>query len=522
MKILEKDNRLNEKIVQGVNVLADYVSATLGPKGNTVILQPKDKRPILTKDGVTVASFLNLEDPFENAGAEIVKQAASRTNVEAGDGTTTSIVLSRAMLNESQKFIAAGHSPNEIKKGLELGCAAITTSFKENAKPIESIEDIEHIATISANNDPVIGKLIAKAIDLVGKNGSITLEDSKSFNTVLEFVDGFAFDSGYLAQTFVNNERKSTVEFQNSNVLLTDRKLTTVEEMMPFLDIAARDNKPLIIIADDIEGQALAALITNAMRGTMKVVGIKAPRYGEEKRGILRDISVATGAFLFSRESGVEFSDCKLSHFGQVKRVEIGKKYSILVGGSGQQAQIQDRIDQLKEEIAEENDLDICTILQERMTRLSSSVAIIKIGASSEVELVEKRHRIEDALEAVKAAQSDGIHPGGGVAFLRAYKNVKAPKNLSSTESIGFNIVRESLKSPVRQMAVNAGLSPELVLDRISKLKGNIGVNFLNNKTCNMIEEGIVDPVKVSISALRNAVSVISVLITANHAIIEK
>jgi len=522
MKQLNNGNELTNKIVKGANLLADYVGTTLGPKGKNVILKSPNKNPIITKDGVTVAKFFELQDPFENLGAEVIKQASSQTNIEAGDGTTTSTVLARSMLNEATKYVAVGYAPIEIKRGMDKAGDVIIGHLKDNAKEISSVEDIEHIATISANNDKVIGQLVAKAVDLVGKNGSITVEDSKGFNTVLEFVDGFSFDSGYLAQAFVNNERKSTVEFQNTNVFVTDHKLTSVEELLPVLEIASRDNKPLLIVADDVEGQALAALIANAMRGSMKVVAIKAPRYGEEKRAILADLCVATGAFFFTRESGIDFKSCKLQHFGQVKRVEIGKRHTILVGGSGLQEKIEERIETLKEEIAKEDDLQLCQVMQERITRLASSIAIIKVGASSEVELIEKRHRVEDALEAVRSAQKDGIHCGGGVSLVKAYRSVKVPSNLSEGERLGFTVVHESLKAPLYQMAKNGGLPPDIIFEKVSKLKGDSGINMADGRVVNMIEAGIIDPVRVTCSAIKNAISVSSTLITTDHAIIEQ
>ena len=522
MKELNHGQDLTNKIVKGANLLADYVGATLGPKGTNVIIKNQNTRPFITKDGVTVAKYFELKDEFENLGVEIIKQASAQTNTEAGDGTTTSTVLARSMLNEATKYVAVGYAPIEIKRGMDKAGQKIIDHLRENAKPISSLEDIQHIATISANNDKSIGELVAKAVDMVGKNGSITIEDSKGFNTVLEFVDGFSFDSGYLAQAFVNNERKQTVEFQNTNILVTDRKLTTVEELLPVLEIASRDNKPLLIIADDVEGQALAALIANAMRGSMKVVAVKAPRYGEEKRAILADLCVATGAFFFTRESGIELNTCKLTHFGQVKRVEIGKKHTILVGGNGSQDKVEERIEIIKEDISKEDDLRLCEIMQERIVRLASSIAIIKVGASSEVELIEKRHRIEDALEAVRSAQKDGIHCGGGMALLKAYKAINVPKDLNEGERMGFKAVYESLKAPMNQMANNAGLSPELIFEKAKHLKGDNGINMATGETVNMIESGIIDPVRVTCSAIRNAISVSSTLITTNHAIVEK
>jgi chaperonin GroEL len=522
MKELNHGTELTNKIVKGANLLADYVGATLGPKGTNVVIKSQNTRPFITKDGVTVAKYFELKDEFENLGVEIIKQASAQTNSEAGDGTTTSTVLARSMLNEATKYVAVGYAPIEIKRGMDKAGQKIIEHLRDNAKPISSLEDIQHIATISANNDKSVGELVAKAVDMVGKNGSITIEDSKGFNTVLEFVDGFSFDSGYLAQAFVNNERKQTVEFQNTNILVTDRKLTTVEELLPVLEIASRDNKPLLIVADDVEGQALAALIANALRGSMKVVAIKAPRYGEEKRAILADLCVATGAFFFTRESGVELNTCKLTHFGQVKRVEIGKKHTILVGGNGSQEKVEERIEMIKDDISKEDDLRLCEVMQERITRLASSIAIIKVGASSEVELIEKRHRIEDALEAVRSAQKEGIHCGGGMSLIKAYKAIDIPKDLCEGERMGFRVVHESLKAPLEQMANNAGLSSDLIFEKAVKMKNDNGINLSNGETVNMIEAGIIDPVRVTCSAIRNAVSVSSTLITTYHAIVEK
>lgn len=522
MKISDSKGSLNSKILKGVDQLADCVASTLGCNGRTVLLQPKGSRPFATKDGATVAKFFSVEDPFENMGVEIIKQASLQTNLEAGDGTTTSVVLARALLRETQKYIAAGYSPTELKRGLDKACEQVVTYLKDNARKISSFEDIQHIATISANNDKIIGELVAKAVDMVGRNGSITLEESKGFTTTLEFVDGFAFDAGYIAQSFVNNERKQTVEYLNCNVIVTDHKIDNIEIMLPALEIAARDNKPLVIVADDVEGQALAAMIANSLRGSMKIVAVKAPRYGEEKRNVLADLATSLGAFYISRESGFDLSKITLKHFGQAKRVEIGKRYSIFVGGSGKHEAIQERIDTLKEEMEQEDDIPTCTVIQERITRLGSSIAIIKVGASSEVEMIEKKHRIEDALEAVKAAQSDGIHVGGGMALIGAICNVKAPRNSeSSADAVARKILFASLSEPLKQIAENADINGEVAFEKARKLKGNKGINFATNKVVDMIEEGIIDPVRVTCCALKNSVSVVGTIISVSHAIVE-
>jgi chaperonin GroEL len=513
------DTELQDKVMSGVNKLADYVSATLGPGGRNVILRQKDGTPIITKDGVTVANFVTLDEPFEDAGAKIVQQVSNRTNTECGDGTTTSIVLARELLKNSQKYIRSGYYPTEIKRGMDAAVVSITDYLKSNAKPINSLEDIEHIATISANNDVTTGKLVASAVDLAGKNGAVTIEDARSNDTTLEVIEGFIFDSGFASNQFINNERQATCRFEDSLLFITDHKLEFVEPVLPVLELAARENKPLTIIADEIEGQLLAALIMNTVRGSMKVVAIKAPRYGEERRSILGDLAVATGGTFWTRESGKTFKDFKLADFGRAKTVETSKLATTIVGGKGTAQAIQERIEFVQELVAQTNDMYECERLQQRITRLASGISIIRVGASSEVELVEKKHRIEDALEAIRSAQAEGIHEGGGVALIRASKNVTCPE-FSEAQKVGFNIVIQSLSAPFRQMCKNCDLSADVMLDKV--LVAEKGLNFRTGELVNLFDEGIIDPVKVTCSALKNSVSVVSTLITTNHAIVEK
>lgn len=513
------DAELQDKIMSGVNKLADYVSSTLGPGGRNVILRQKEGTPIITKDGVTVANFVTLDDPFEDAGAKIVQQVSNRTNTECGDGTTTSIVLARELLKNSQKYIREGYYPTEIKRGMDVAVATVTEYLKDHSKPINSLEDIEHIATISANNDVVTGKLVASAVDMAGKNGAVTIEEARSNETTLEVIEGFIFDSGFASNQFINNERQSTCRYEDSLVFITDHKLEFVEPVLPVLELAARENKPLTIVADEIEGQLLAALIMNTVRGSMKVVAIKAPRYGEERRSILGDLAVATGGTFWTRESGKPFKDFKLSDFGKAKTIETSKAATTIVGGKGQAQAIQERIGNIQEQIATTSDLYECERLQQRITRLASGISIIRVGASSEVELTEKKHRIEDALEAIRSAQAEGIHEGGGVALLRACEEVVYP-DLPEAQRVGFNLVIQSLPAPFRQMCKNCDLSANAMLNKV--LNSQEGLNFRTGKLTNLYEDGIIDPVKVTCSALKNSVSVVSTLITTNHAIVEK
>ena len=504
---------LSAKVLKGVNILADNVASTLGPRGRTVLLQRAGSGPFVSKDGVTVAEHVVLDDPIENAAVQILKQASSQTNTLAGDGTTTSMVLARAILQEAQKHVVAGVPPIEIKRAIDRAVEVLVSNLKESSTPIQSEEDIAHIASISANNDEVIGNLIAKAVDCVGKDGSITVEQARSTQTSLDLREGFSFDSGFVANAFVTDERRQAVIYDEPFILVADTKLDKVEQILPVLEAVAREGRPLIIIASEIEGQALAALIMNTVRGTMKIAAVKAPRYGEERRGILKDLCLATGAAFVTKSGDIKLEDVKLSHLGSCEKVDIVKNSSTFIGGKGDYETVEKQIEALKAEIENTDDLHECERLQERITRLASGVAIIKVGAPTEAEMIEKRHRIEDALEAVKAAQQEGIVPGGGVALVRAL-----PKKAGSPAE---QIVYEAVKEPIRQMARNAGESPDLILDQVQKAKGNRGYNFATGKMGNLLEEGVIDPVKVTITALTMAASAAGTLLTTGYAIIE-
>ena len=520
--VFEDRQGLSQKVLDGVNKLADNVAATLGPKGRNVILHQKGKDPIITKDGVTVSAFVHLDDEFENAAAQILKQATSQTNTMAGDGTTTATVLSRAILNKAQRYITAGASPVELKRGIDLAISSLVNQLRENAQHIETLVDIENIATISANNDRTIGKLIATAVDKAGKDGSITIEDAKTVDTSLDVIEGFRVESGYAASAFVTDERRGAAHYDSPLLLVTDNRIDSVDQILPALEIVSRDGRPLVIVAEEIEGQALAALIMNTVRGTMKIAAIKAPFYGERRRNILSDLALSTGAEFISMNGTVRLKDIKLQHFGQCRSIDITKTSTTVIGGKGDHEEVDRRIELLKLELAQTDELRECEKIQERITKLASGVAVIKVGAATEVEMIEKKHRIEDALEAVRSAQLEGIVPGGGVALVRAANNIVAHTEAENEDQVfGIDIVREAVKAPLRQMAQNCGLSPDLVLAQVEAAEGNVGYNFRTDEMVDMLEEGVIDPAKVTRTALQNAASAAGTLITTSHAIVE-
>jgi chaperonin GroEL len=511
---------LSEALLRGIDTLANNVASTLGPKGRNVILYHREQdTPVVTKDGVTIAKFIELDDPIENVGAQIVKQAAEQSANTAGDGTTTTTVLARAMIKGAQKYIATGVSPIELKRGMDIAKDFIVDQLKEEATPIRSKEDIMHIATISANNDESIGNLVSTAVDSAGKDGSVIIEEARSMKTSLDLIEGFRFDSGYAASAFITNERAGSVEYDEPLILVTDQKVETVEQIYPTLELAARESRPLLIVASEVEGQALAALIMNSVRGTMKVAAVKAPRYGEERRNILKDLCLSVGATLLTREDGLQLKDVQLGHFGQSKSISINKGWTTIVGGKADYDEIDKRIDTIKTEIAQTDSLKECERLQERITRLASGVAVIKVGAASQVEMIEKKHRVEDALEAVRSGQEMGMIPGGGSVLARLSNSKLLVDN--KEQQLGINIVLDSLKEPLRQMSLNAGESPDLIQFQIESARQGHGYNFLKNRVEDLFASGIVDPVKVTISAVENATSVASTLITTNYAIVK-
>jgi len=522
-KQFSSDTELRGKILEGINTLADNVASTLGPRGRNVILQEKGHMPIITKDGVTVAKFVDLEDPIMNAGAQLVKQASAKTNLDAGDGTTTSTVLTRAIFEAASKHLNDDPtlSPVEIKRGIDKAVAVVVEKLEESARPIMSAEDIAHIASISANNDRNIGDLIAMAVDKVGKDGSITIEEARSIDTSLDLMEGFKLDSGYAATAFVTDERRAVVRYENPIFLVTDERIETVDQILPALEIAARESRPFVIVADEIEGQALAALIMNTVRGSMKVVAVKAPRYGEARRSIMEDLSLATGAKYIRRSRGDSTKDITMADFGSAKTVEVGRNMTTVVGGEGSFLDIDNRIQSLKADLEVLDSMTECEVIQERITRLASGIAVIKVGAATQVEMVEKKHRIEDALEAVRSAQLEGVIPGGGIMLHRISKSFNV--NVDNDEQeLGVKIIRDALSSPLIVMAQNSGLDSEKILQELEGIEDeSVGFNFSTGERVDLYDEGIIDPVKVTRCALQNAASVAGILITTNHAIIQ-
>tara|TARA_R110002020_G_scaffold243944_1_gene457530 strand:- start:3067 stop:4638 length:1572 start_codon:yes stop_codon:yes gene_type:complete len=515
------DNQtLQQKIIRGANVLADNVASTLGPKGRNVLLKEKGQQPFITKDGVTVAHFVALEDPFENAGAQILRQAAVETNNEAGDGTTTSTILARAILRESQRFIASGVSPIELQRGIDLAVREVVINLSAMSQPVKTVADVEHVAAISANNDNTIGKLIATAVDKVGQDGSITIEESRSLETSLDITEGFRFDAGFCAGAFITDDRRGIMHYDEPLFLVTDHKISNVESILPVLEMIARENRPLVIIAEDVEGQALAAMIMNAMRGTLKVAGIKAPMYGEERRNILSDLAISVGAQFITRESGAKIADVQMSDLGTAHFIESNKYSTTIVGGQCDYQLIEERISALKQLIKDTKSIDLCKRIQERIVRLSSGVAVIRVGGATEVEMTEKKHRVEDALEAVRSAQQEGIVCGGGVALLHAGNSI-AITSEQRDQAYGASVIREACREPIRQMALNAGESPDIIIDRILTAPKNYGWNFRTGELVNLFKNGIIDPVKVTRTALQNAASCAGTLITTNYGIVQ-
>ena len=515
MKHYDSGMALRQKILTGIDVLADNVASTLGPRGRNVILKGVDGSPIITKDGVTVAKFVGLEDPFEDVGIQVIKQAAAQTNAMAGDGTTTATVLARAIYKNAQSHIQVGCSPVVLKREIDEAVEKVVERLEEMARPIKSEDDIRHIATISANNDEKIGSLVALAINSAGKDGSITVEEARSIETSLDLVEGFRFGGGYVSPSFVNDERRGAVVYTEPLIMVTDEKIDSVQDILPVLEQIARESRPFIIVGSEFEGQGLAALIMNSIRGSMKVAAVKAPRYGEERKNILKDLALSVGATFISRETGVRLKDARLEHLGTSRKVDIVKNETTIIGGKGDPDEVVRRIEALRVELEQTDSTYECERIQDRISRLNSGVAVIRVGAATEIEMIEKRHRIEDALEAVRSAQQEGILAGGGVSLVRASQKLKLKTN-------GAHIVRESILEPVRQMARNAGDSADVVVDKICKTSGSKGWNFTNGKMIDMFEEGVVDPFKVTRCALQNAASAASTLITTNYAIVEK
>ena len=508
-------NDARVKMLKGVNVLADAVKVTLGPKGRNVILDKSFGAPTITKDGVSVAREIELEDKFENMGAQMVKEVASKANDATGDGTTTATVLAQAIVNEGLKAVAAGMNPMDLKRGIDKAVSAVVSELKNLSKPCETSKEIEQVGTISANSDSIVGQLIAQAMEKVGKEGVITVEDGTGLDDELAVVEGMQFDRGYLSPYFINKPETATVELDNPYILLVDKKVSNIRELLPVLEGVAKAGKPLLIIAEDIEGEALATLVVNTMRGIVKVAAVKAPGFGDRRKAMLQDIAILTAGTVISEEIGMELEKATLEDLGQAKRVVINKDNTTIIDGVGDEAQIKGRVAQIRQQIEESTSDYDKEKLQERVAKLAGGVAVIKVGAATEVEMKEKKDRVDDALHATRAAVEEGIVAGGGVALVRAATKVAATlKGDNEEQDVGIKLALRAMEAPLRQIVTNAGEEASVVASAVKNGEGNFGYNAGTEQYGDMIEMGILDPTKVTRSALQFAASVAGLMIT--------
>ncbi len=508
-------NDARVKMLAGVNVLADAVKVTLGPKGRNVILDKSFGAPTITKDGVSVAREIELEDKFENMGAQMVKEVASKANDAAGDGTTTATVLAQAIVNEGLKAVAAGMNPMDLKRGIDKAVASVVEELKALSKPCETSKEIEQVGTISANSDETVGKLIAQAMEKVGKEGVITVEDGSGLSDELDVVEGMQFDRGYLSPYFINKPEAATVELDNPFILLVDKKISNIRELLPVLEGVAKAGKPLLIIAEDVEGEALATLVVNTMRGIVKVAAVKAPGFGDRRKAMLQDIAILTAGTVISEEIGMELEKATLEDLGQAKRVVINKDNTTIIDGIGDEAQIKGRVAQIRQQIEESTSDYDKEKLQERVAKLAGGVAVIKVGAATEVEMKEKKDRVDDALHATRAAVEEGIVAGGGVALVRAACKVAATlKGDNEDQNVGIKLALRAMEAPLRQIVTNAGEEASVVASAVKNGEGNFGYNAGTETYGDMIEMGILDPTKVTRSALQFAASIAGLMIT--------
>ena len=508
-------NDARVKMLKGVNVLADAVKVTLGPKGRNVILDKSFGAPTITKDGVSVAREIELEDKFENMGAQMVKEVASKANDAAGDGTTTATVLAQAIVNEGLKAVAAGMNPMDLKRGIDKAVSAVVSELKNLSKPCETSKEIEQVGTISANSDSIVGQLIAQAMEKVGKEGVITVEDGTGLDDELAVVEGMQFDRGYLSPYFINKPETAPVELDNPYILLVDKKVSNIRELLPVLEGVAKAGKPLLIIAEDIEGEALATLVVNTMRGIVKVAAVKAPGFGDRRKAMLQDIAILTAGTVISEEIGMELEKATLEDLGQAKRVVINKDNTTIIDGVGDEAQIKGRVAQIRQQIEESTSDYDKEKLQERVAKLAGGVAVIKVGAATEVEMKEKKDRVDDALHATRAAVEEGIVAGGGVALVRAATKVATTlKGDNEEQDVGIKLALRAMEAPLRQIVTNAGEEASVVASAVKNGEGNFGYNAGTEQYGDMIEMGILDPTKVTRSALQFAASVAGLMIT--------
>ena len=520
-KDVQFGNEVRQKMVSGVNTLANAVRVTLGPKGRNVVLDRSFGGPHITKDGVTVAKEIELKDKFENMGAQMVKEVASKTNDVAGDGTTTATVLAQAIVAEGMKYVTAGMNPTDLKRGIDKAVAALVGELKNIAKPCDTSKEIAQVGSISANSDEQVGAIIAEAMEKVGKEGVITVEDGKSLENELDVVEGMQFDRGYLSPYFINDAEKQIAALDNPFVLLFDKKISNIRDLLPVLEQVAKASRPLLIIAEDVEGEALATLVVNNIRGILKTVAVKAPGFGDRRKAMLQDIAILTGGVVISEEVGLSLEKATLDDLGQAKRIEIGKENTTIIDGFGDAAQIEARVAEIRQQIETATSEYDKEKLQERVAKLAGGVAVIKVGAATEVEMKEKKDRVEDALHATRAAVEEGVVAGGGVALLRARAALENLHTGNADQDAGVQIVLRAVESPLRQIVANAGGEPSVVVNKVLEGKGNYGYNAGSGEYGDMIEMGVLDPAKVTRSALQHAASIAGLMLTTDCMIAE-
>lgn len=520
-KDVQFGNEVRQKMVNGVNILANAVRVTLGPKGRNVVVDRAFGGPHITKDGVTVAKEIELKDKFENMGAQMVKEVASKTNDVAGDGTTTATVLAQSIVAEGMKYVTAGMNPTDLKRGIDKAVAALVDELKNIAKPCDTSKEIAQVGSISANSDEQVGAIIAEAMEKVGKEGVITVEDGKSLENELDVVEGMQFDRGYLSPYFINDAEKQIAGLDNPFVLLFDKKISNIRDLLPVLEQVAKASRPLLIIAEDVEGEALATLVVNNIRGILKTVAVKAPGFGDRRKAMLQDIAILTGGVVISEEVGLSLEKATLDDLGQAKRIEIGKENTTIIDGFGDAAQIEARVAEIRQQIETATSEYDKEKLQERVAKLAGGVAVIKVGAATEVEMKEKKDRVEDALHATRAAVEEGVVAGGGVALLRARAALENLHTGNADQDAGVQIVLRAVESPLRQIVANAGGEPSVVVNKVLEGEGNYGYNAGSGEYGDMIEMGVLDPAKVTRSALQHAASIAGLMLTTDCMIAE-
>ncbi|MDM1279892.1 chaperonin GroEL [Acinetobacter indicus] len=509
------------KMIAGVNILADAVKVTLGPKGRNVVIDRSFGAPHITKDGVSVAKEITLKDKFENMGAQLVREVSSKTNDIAGDGTTTATVLAQAILNEGIKSVTAGMNPMDLKRGIDIAVKTLVAEIKSTAQPASDSKAIEQVGSISANSDTTVGVLIAQAMEKVGKEGVITVEEGSGFEDALDVVEGMQFDRGYISPYFANKQDTLTAELENPFILLVDKKVSNIRELITVLEAVAKTGKPLLIIAEDVEGEALATLVVNNMRGIIKVCAVKAPGFGDRRKAMLQDIAILTGGTVISEEIGMQLDQTTLEHLGTAHKVTVSKENTVIVDGAGNAGQIAERVQQIRAQIEESTSEYDKEKLQERVAKLAGGVAVIKIGAATEVEMKEKKDRVDDALHATRAAVEEGVVAGGGVALVRAAKALDGVTGANDDQNVGINILRRAIEAPLRQIVANAGDEPSVVINAVKNGEGNFGYNAATGEYGDMLEMGILDPAKVTRSALEHAASVAGLMLTTECMITE-